>query len=156
MTPSWTNPDVSRLIPQAQLRKCGWICTLAVLSGIGCARPPAIVEDCPDSIRGTTHAMAHGTRHGAMLPPPAADHIEFDQYSNTLTLYQLPGSARWMVQLPGSTTPLPAAARHRLPPGVDPQRTYVFYAMPNGHLSDAVTLRQIEQSQHKAHSSFIR
>jgi hypothetical protein len=90
------------------------------------------------------------------LPPPAPEQIEYDQASHTLTLYQLPGSARWHVLLPGQSTPAPAAGRHRLPTGIDPDRTFVYYATPGGHQSVAVTLRQIQRAQAKGHSSQLR
>lgn len=102
---------------------------------------------------GSNPAPADGSAAGARLPPPATDQLEYDKTSGTLTLYQLPDSARWMIQLPGSPAPAPAAVKHRIPPGADPDRTLVFYARPGGHFSAPVSLRQIEKAQSKGHTS---
>lgn len=124
-------------------------CALAVS---GCSRDPGVPEPQASDAEPRNPTLELAER-GAALPPPSPEHIEYDPQTNTLKLYQLPGSARWLVQLPRSATAIPAAARHRLPNGVDPDRTYVFYSTPNGHLSSYVTLRQIEHSQSKPHSS---
>ena len=57
-----------------------------------------------------------------------------------------------MVQVPGAPAS-PAAGKHRLPPGVDPDRTLVFYSTPGGQPSSPVSLRQIERAQGKGHTS---
>ena len=116
------------------------------------------LSGCGSDVRPADEAAAELAKkdradRGSRLPPPATDQIEYDQLSCTLTFYQLPDSARWMVQLPGSATAAPAAARHRLPAGVDPDRTLVFYTTPGGHLSTPVSLRQIEKAQNRGHTS---
>lgn len=131
----------------------GFAFALIILMG-GCASEEPPVE--PPSATPPPTELSAAAEAAPNLPPPAPEQIEYDQTSHTLTLYQLPGASRWHVLLPGHPTPAPAAGRHRLPTGVDPDRTFVFYATPGGHQSAAVTLRQIQRAQARGHSSQIR
>lgn len=79
------------------------------------------------------------------LPPPATDRIDYDAGTRTLTFYDLPNSGRWMVQM-GDAIYL-VGPDHRLPAGVDPQRTYVCYTRPGGQTSLPVSLSQIQAAR---------
>ncbi len=83
----------------------------------------------------------------AELPPPATDRIEYDSQTRTLVFYELPESARWMVRRPNSEIPDLAGPDHRLPEGIDPQHTFVFYRRPGGQQSRAVSLAQIQAAR---------
>jgi cholesterol transport system auxiliary component len=78
------------------------------------------------------------------LPAPDTDRIEYDAQKRTLTLYDLPGHDRWMVQLPDEANGRPIGPQHRLPDGVDTTRTLVYYARPGVKVSAAVTIARIE------------
>lgn len=127
-----------------------------VLAGVsGCGRNDPRPPDDPAPSPATPAEVTQrdrGDKGAAKLAPPATDQIEYDKTSRTLTLYELPESARWMVQVPGAPAS-PAAGKHRLPPGVDPDRTIVFYAAPGGQPSSPVSLRQIERAQGKGYTS---
>jgi hypothetical protein len=142
------NTDRPRRARSPWVAACVVAVTLTGLTGCGSESRPA--DEAAAELANKERADL-----GARLPPPAADQIEYDQASCVLTLYQLPASGRWMVQLPGATTPAPAAARHRLPAGVDPDRTLVFYTTPGGNLSTPVSLRQIEKAQTRGHTSQV-
>jgi hypothetical protein len=83
---------------------------------------------------------------GAKLPPPEAEKIEYNPDTRTLTFYDLP-DARWVVYHPGDRLPVPAGPEHRLPRGVDPDKTVVYYTREGGHRSESVTLRQIQDGR---------
>ena len=79
----------------------------------------------------------------ALMPAPDAERIVYDARDRALVFYDLPNSARWVVQLPGAGKGANVGPVHRLPEGVDPELTLVFYTRPNGKASNAVSLRQI-------------
>ena len=83
----------------------------------------------------------------AELPPPATDRIDYNSHTRTLTFYDLPESARWMVRKPNSLVPDLVGPDHRLPEGIDPEQTYVFYRRPGGQQSRAVSLAQIQAAR---------
>lgn len=83
----------------------------------------------------------------AELPPPATDRIEYDSRTRTLTFYDLPESARWMVRKPHSLLADSVGPDHRLPEGIDPEHTFVFYRRPGGQQSRAVSLAQIQAAR---------
>src|SRR5215212_5453034 len=118
---------------------------VALVGLSGCGRNDPRPPDEPTPTPATPAAVTQRDRQDkgtAKLAPPATDQIEYDKTSRTLTFYELPESARWMVQVPGAPAS-PAAGKHRLPPGADPDRTIVFYATPGGQPSSPVSLRQI-------------
>jgi hypothetical protein len=125
-----------------------------VLAGLtGCGADPRPADESVAGMPPDEMATRDRPDMGPKPPPPATDQIEYNKASHTLTFYELPNSARWMVQLPGAAFAVPVAAKHRLPPGVDPDRTLVFYIVPNGRPSSPVSLRQIEKAQGKGHTS---
>jgi hypothetical protein len=126
---------------------------LAVLSGCGTNEPRPADEPAPPTVPPAELTQRDRPDKGtAKLAPPATDQIEYDKTERTLRFYELPGSARWMVQVPGAPAS-PAAGTHRLPPGVDPDQTIVYYSTPGGQPSSKVSLRQIERAQSKGHTS---
>ena len=78
----------------------------------------------------------------AVLPAPDTERIVYDARDRSLVFYDLPNAARWVVQLPGRPTGSNVGPVHRLPEGVDPEQTLVFYTRPGGKVSNAVSLRQ--------------
>ncbi len=132
------------------------VATLLLVGTAGCGGEPREGDE-PEAIPATPVELTNRDRPdlGSKLPPPATDQIEYDKTSRTLTFYELPDSARWVVQVPGAPAAM-AAVRHRLPPGVDPDRTLVFYTKPGGQPSSPVSLRQIQQAQGKGHSSQVQ
>lgn len=91
----------------------------------------------------------------AWMPAPDAERIVYDARDRSLTLYDLPNAARWVVQLPGAEKGASVGPVHRLPEGVDPEQTMVFYTRPNGKASNAVSLRQILDAR-DTHASSMR
>jgi hypothetical protein len=86
------------------------------------------------------------------LPPPDSDRIEYDAQKRTLSLYDLPGRDRWMVQLPDESVGRLVGPQHRLPEGVDTAHTLVYYARAGSKTSAPVTVAEIEAGK-AAHSS---
>ncbi|HUR55943.1 MAG TPA: hypothetical protein VMZ71_17540 [Gemmataceae bacterium] len=91
----------------------------------------------------------------ALMPAPDAERIVYDARERALVFYDLPNSARWVVQLPGSEKGANVGPVHRLPDGIDPEQTLVFYTRPNGKASNAVSLRQILDAR-DTHASSMR
>ena len=107
------------------------------------ARPRASNE--PET--GPPALTAVRDRPGAALPAPDSDRIEYDARTRTLHLYDPPDSARWMVHLSNARHPAPVGPQLRLPEGIDPDRTVVFYTRPGGGHSTPVSLRQIQDAR---------
>jgi hypothetical protein len=79
------------------------------------------------------------------LPPPAAERIDYNPGTRTLTLYPLPPSSRWLVQTspePGAPV-VQAGPAHVLPDDADPDYTFVSYRRPSGQGSAWVTVSEI-------------
>jgi hypothetical protein len=72
-----------------------------------------------------------------------------------LTLYDLPGTARWLVAAPGDRFPAAAGPEHRVRDGVDPDHTFVYYSRPGGKKSYPISLRQIQDGR-GPHASHVR
>lgn len=82
------------------------------------------------------------------LPAPASERIGYDDQTRTLTLPDPPPpGGRWMVRLPNDPVPAPVGPDHRLPEGVDPGTTLVYYCRPGGQTSGAVSLAQIQAAR---------
>jgi len=81
------------------------------------------------------------------LPPPEPEKFRYNPDTRTLTFYELPDSARWIVSEPGTRFATPAGPEHRFPEWADPGDIQVYYFRPGGKKSVAITLRQIEDSR---------
>lgn len=81
------------------------------------------------------------------LPPPATDRIEYNSQTRTLTFYDLPQSSRWMVQRPDAKMPDPVGPDLRLPEGLDPDNTFVFYRREGGQQSRSVSVADIQAAR---------
>jgi hypothetical protein len=81
------------------------------------------------------------------LPPPEPDRLAqgYNPDTRTLTFYELPDSARWIVSEPGTRFATPAGPEHRFQAWADPDDIQVYYFRPGGKKSVAVTLRQIQE-----------
>lgn len=116
------------------------ITTAGVLAG--CDSTPS---DRPDLIRAADAPPSRGNpdvRTGTPKPDPKK--LAFDPTTNTLTVYDLPGpSAQWMVRSGGDRSGVPIAQTHRFAAPVNAGTVRVFYAVPNGGTSAAVTLQDI-------------
>ncbi|HJZ59282.1 MAG TPA: hypothetical protein VKE74_30335 [Gemmataceae bacterium] len=154
-----TRPGTDRTRPaHPRGRRTRWLWAVACVALVGlcgCGADPRPADEPVAGVPPAELATRDRSDKGPKLPPPASDQIEYDKVSRTLTFYELPNSARWMVQMPGAAVAVPTAARHRLPPGIDPDRTLVFYIVPGGHPSSPVSLRQIEKAQGKGHTSQV-
>lgn len=80
------------------------------------------------------------------LPAPDADRITYDERSRTLTLYDLPGNDRWLIQMPGDEVPRPAALQQRIPADAKLSSVWVSYARPGVKPSAPVTVQQIRDT----------
>ena len=119
--------------------------TLAVFgSGVlsGCDSTP---NDRPESTRpAATAPPARGNpdiRTGTPKPDPKR--LAFDPMTNTLTVYDMPGAAQWMVRTDGDKAGVPIARTHRFAAPVRAETVSVFYTVPNGGTSAPVTLQDI-------------
>lgn len=92
---------------------------------------------------------------GPKFPNPESDRIDYNATTRTLTLYDPPSESQWVVLLPGRKYPIPAGPSHRLPVGVDPDRTFVYLVKAGGRHSAAVSLRQIQDAR-ETQASAIR
>ncbi len=119
------------------------------LLGCGSVVPPG-ADSSPHSTNGANDPAWVTGR--AQLPPPEADRINYDEHTRTLTLYDLPGNDRWMVQLPGEESGRPATPQHRIPADTELSKVKVYYARPGVKPSTPVSVKQIRDSGH-AHSS---
>jgi hypothetical protein len=90
------------------------------------------------------------------LPAPDTDRIAYDAKTRVLSFTDLPGNDRWMVQLPDEPNGRPVVAQHRLPDGVDTNRTLVYYARPGSKVSAAVTVAQIAAGRAPHSSQALR
>jgi hypothetical protein len=86
------------------------------------------------------------------LPPPEPDRFAYNPATHTLTFYELPDSARWIVSEPGTRFATPAGPEHRVPAWADPGDIQVYYFRPGGKKSVPITLRQIQECR-VAHAS---
>ncbi|HEY1192227.1 MAG TPA: hypothetical protein VGE74_31675 [Gemmata sp.] len=86
------------------------------------------------------------------LPAPDADRISYDEHNRTLTLYDLPGNDRWMIQMPGDESGRPAAQQQRIPTEAALAHVVVYYVRPGLKPSATVSVQQIRDTGH-AHNS---
>lgn len=121
----------------------------AALFGCGSATPPG--ADAPSSSAVGTNDPAWVTNR-PKLPPPDADRINFDDHTRTLTLYDLAGNDRWMVQMPGEGSGRPVTPKHRIPADAELAQVMVYYARPGVKPSAPVSVKQIRDSGN-AHNS---
>jgi cholesterol transport system auxiliary component len=105
--------------------------------GCGAATPPG-PEPSPHAVGANDPAWITNRQS---LPPPDTDRINYDERTRTLTLYDLPGNDRWIVQLPGEVAQL-ATPRHHIP-DVDLSEVMVYYTRPGSKSSTPVTVKQI-------------
>ncbi|MBP3959407.1 hypothetical protein J8F10_29540 [Gemmata sp. G18] len=119
------------------------------LLGCGSATPPG--ADSAPTPAGGPNDPAWVTNR-PKLPPPDADRINYDEHTCTLTLYDLPGNDRWMVQMPGEGSGRPVTPQHRLPADTELSQVMVYYARPGVKPSAPVSVKQIRDSGN-AHSS---
>ncbi len=111
------------------------------LFGCGSPTPPG-PEPSPHAVG--TNDPAWITNRSA-LPPPDTDRINYDERTRTLTLYNLPGNDRWLVQLPGESRAQQVAPKHRIP-DVDTSEVMVSYTRPGFKPSVPVSVKQIQDS----------
>ncbi len=146
---------ITRLRSPLKLRwvRLAVLCALPVgLFGCGTATPP---DDSPPNAAVGSYDPPWVT-HRPNLPPPDTDRINYDANTRTLTLYNLPGNDRWMVQMPGEGSGQPVAARHRLPADVEPADVRVYYSRPGVKPSAPVTVKQILDSGNPHSSLALR
>lgn len=142
MTPERT-PGLS-LVSLTRLRAVGLALGCSFfLAGCG--------NDSRDSTSGTTDPAQTPTLtergdRGLRLPPPDVAEIKFDENTGMLRLYEPPAPARWMVQLPHDKTAVPVDREYKLPEGIDGDRTLIYYAVPAGRQSKAVTLTEVQEA----------
>ncbi len=131
-----------------------WVLGLAALGLFGCgtASPPSTDPIPPQisAVPGLNDPNWLTSRE--KLPPPSLDRLDYDPDKRTLTLYDLPGRDHWMVQLPEELTGRRVGPVHRLPEGIDPTKTLVFYARAGVKVSTPVTVAAIEAGR-RPHAS---
>jgi hypothetical protein len=121
--------------------------TLAALAAgllAGCDSTPT---DRPEPARPAAASTAQPSRGNPDVrtgtPKPDPKRLAFDPTTNTLTVYDMPGAAQWMVRTDGDRSGVPIARTHRFATPVRAATVSVFYAVPNGGTSAPVTLQDI-------------
>ncbi len=141
-------PRLTRLSPRA------WVVGLAALGVFGCgtASPPTLdpTPQQTSAVPGFNDPNWLTSRE--KLPAPNLDRLDYDAEKRTLTLYDLPGRDHWMVQLPEDRNARPVGAVHKLPEGIDPTKTLVFYVRAGAKVSATVTVAAIEAGR-RPHTS---
>jgi len=122
--------------------------------GCGTAAPPSDDLTPPATVAPGVNDPAWLSSRGS-LPAPDTDRIEYNPRDRLLTFHSLPAGDRWMVQLPDEPNARYVGPLHRLPEGVDTNRTLVYYARPGVKVSAPVTVAQIEAGR-LPHSSQAR
>ena len=121
------------------------IVCLAALAAAGCG-----TGEPPDAAQPSPAVQDHGSSDPSWLtsrqelPPPNPDRLDYDPQERTLTLYDLPGPDRWMVQLPDEARGRAVGLHHRLPDGVDTRSTLVYYVRVGEKVSAPVSVADIE------------
>jgi hypothetical protein len=105
--------------------------------------PPTNDQHAPTVNTPGTHDPAWLTSR-EKLPAPDLDRLNYDPEKRTLSLYELPGRDRWMVQLPNEAYGHLIGPTHRLPEGVDKNHTLIYYTRPGVKASASVTVAAIE------------
>ena len=117
----------------------------------GCGAPIAPIDgQAPSSGVGTDDPAWVALRTN--LPAPNADRITYDEHSRMLTLYDLPGNDRWMIQMPGDEVAQPAASPQRIPTDAKLSHVTVSYVRPGMKPSVAISVQQIRDTG-RAHNS---
>lgn len=119
------------------------------LTGCGAPLTPTAGPD-PSSGVGT-HDPSWITLR-SQLPAPDADRIGYDDQSRTLTLYDLPGNDRWMIQMPGEEVGRPTPVQQRIPAGMPLAHVNVYYLRPGMKPSAQISVQQIRDTG-RAHNS---
>jgi cholesterol transport system auxiliary component len=117
----------------------------------GCGSPSAPTAGPSPSAGVGTNDPAWVTLR-ANLPAPDADRITYDEHSRTLTLYELPGNDRWMIQMHGDEGARPSGTQQRIPIEAPLAQVTVFYVRPGMKPSVAVSVQQIRDTG-RAHNS---
>lgn len=144
-----TRPDTGRQPPRSRGRWRGSVRVLAVLGGVALAG----LTGCGSGPDGAANG---GTAHpkpveqltaGPLLPAPDPDRIEYNAETRTLTFYELPEAGWWMIQRPSDPYPIPTGPEHKLPVGIDPDRTHIHYMRPGGRQSRTIPLRAVQDGR---------
>jgi hypothetical protein len=153
MTPLRTT---RRIVPRLT-RTALWMClSVGALGLVGCgsAAVPEDTSALPATVSPGANDPIWLSSRGS-LPAPDTERIEYDAHKRLLTLHELPGNNRWMVQLPDEENGRFVGPMHVLPEGVDTARTLVYYARPGFKASAPVTVAQIESGR-MPHTSQVR
>lgn len=119
----------------------GAVLTLA----LGCNSQPAA-----ENATAVTNREVPATELRA--PKPDATRLEFDEKTQVLKLYELPEhGAYWMVSLPNEPRGVPVQGDYFVGGKTDKKAVSVFYTMPKGGLSSAVSLQEIVDAKKPVH-----
>lgn len=111
----------------------------------GCGAPTAPTAGPPPSSGVGTSDPAWITLR-TQMPAPDADRITYDEQSRTLTLYDLPGNDRWMIQMPGEENGRPTPPQQRIPAGMPLAHVNVYYVRPGMKPSAQISIKQIRDT----------
>lgn len=130
--------------PRPRRARLAALLTLA-LPLAGCGAPTVPTAGPPPSSGVGTNDPAWITLR-AQMPAPDADRIAYDDQTRTLTLYDLPGNDRWMIQMPGDETGRPAPQQQRIPAGMPLTHVSVYYVRPGMKPSVQISVKQIRDT----------
>ena len=111
------------------------------VAGISCDSQP--VADVPDDRTGESAIPAPGDAR-TRAPSPDAARLSFDESTQVLQLYDLPEQGGyWMVALPAEPRGVPMQGDFKFTKRADPKAVSIYYTLPKGGTSNAVTLQEI-------------
>ena len=126
---------LARMIPRQALA-FGWL----ALAGLACnSQPAAKVDDPPADAPKLESADARNR-----APKPDTNRLSFDESTQVLQLYDLPDDGgHWMVALPTEPRGVPVQGDFKFTKKADPKAVSVFYTLPQGGMSNPVSLQEI-------------
>jgi hypothetical protein len=122
----------------------GWMGLVAA----GCdSQPTAQVGDTPS----TKIPVQEPNDARVRAPKPDTTRLAFDETTQVLSLYDLPeNGACWMVALPAEPRGVPVQGDFRFSKPADPKTVSVFYTLPQGGMSNPVSLQEIVDAKKTA------
>jgi hypothetical protein len=136
-----TGPTLTALTP----RRAVWLGVGCALLLTGCGTETRVTNE-PSSDGPSVPGLTERSDRGKRLPAPDAAEIRFDADTQTLKLYDLPPTERWMVQLPHDKTAKPVGREIKLPEGIEADKTMIYITEPGGKQSKAVSLTQVQRA----------
>lgn len=127
--------------------KLGLVSGGLAFAGISCDSQPANLPE--DTTSEAPNPAQSDTR--AKAPIPDATRLKFDESTQILQLYDLPEpGGYWMVSLPTEPRGVPVQGDFKFSKRADPKAVSIYYTLPKGGTSNAVSLQEIVDAKKPA------